>query len=47
MLALAESRSDQVKQALLNQGIDVERLFSCYPKANLQDQEAPRVMLGF
>ncbi|EAR61155.1 DUF748 domain-containing protein [Neptuniibacter caesariensis] len=43
---LAEQRSNQIKGALVKQGIDIERLFSCYPKVDLKSDEKPQVTLG-
>lgn len=45
--ALAQERSDAVKSELSDkQGVDIERLFSCYPKVDLQTKEKPQVTLG-
>ncbi|MDO6594533.1 DUF748 domain-containing protein [Neptuniibacter sp. 1_MG-2023] len=45
--ALAQERSDAVKSELSGkQGVDIERLFSCYPKVDLQTKEKPQVTLG-
>lgn len=43
---LAEARSSAVKGYLSAEGIDVERLFSCYPKVDLDSKEEPQVRLG-
>lgn len=43
---LAQDRSDVVKAALSKDGIDIERLFSCYPKVDLQQKLKPQVSLG-
>jgi outer membrane protein OmpA-like peptidoglycan-associated protein len=45
--ALAQQRSDAVKTELSDkQGIDSERLFSCYPKVDLKSKDKPQVSLG-
>lgn len=44
---LAQRRSDAVKEQLSQkQKIDIERLFSCYPKVDLTSKEKPQVTLG-
>ena len=44
---LAQARSDAIKGQLSEgQGISIERLFSCYPKVDLQSKEKPQVSLG-
>jgi outer membrane protein OmpA-like peptidoglycan-associated protein len=44
---LAEERSDAVKGLLSGQlGINIERLFSCYPKVDLKLESKPQVALG-
>lgn len=44
---LAQDRSDAVKGLLSGQlGINIERLFSCYPKVDLKLEEKPQVALG-
>ncbi|WP_415902307.1 DUF748 domain-containing protein [Neptuniibacter sp. QD29_5] len=43
---LAQDRSDVVKAALSKDGIDIERLFSCYPKVDLKQKLKPQVSLG-
>ena len=47
MQQLAQARSDAVKgQLSQKQKIDIERLFSCYPKVDLKSKEKPQVSLG-
>ena len=47
MQQLAQDRSDAVKgQLAQKQKIDIERLFSCYPKVDLKSKEKPQVSLG-
>ncbi len=47
MQQLAQARSDAVKgQLSQKQQIDIERLFSCYPKVDLKSKEKPQVSLG-
>ncbi|MGB0205452.1 MAG: DUF748 domain-containing protein [Neptuniibacter sp.] len=44
---LAQDRSDAVKGLLSDQlGINIERLFSCYPKVDLTLEDKPQVALG-
>lgn len=44
---LAQDRSDAVKGLLSDQlGINIERLFSCYPKVDLTLEDKPQVTLG-
>ncbi len=44
---LAQERSDAIKGLLSNQqGINIERLFSCYPKVDLTLKDKPQVALG-
>ncbi|PIE20614.1 MAG: hypothetical protein CSA61_01650 [Neptuniibacter caesariensis] len=43
---LAQSRSDKIKTAMAKRGIDIERLFICYPKVDLNSKEKPQVALG-
>lgn len=45
---LAEQRSGNVKQQLLDQGeITEDRLFSCLPEVNLKSESGPQATLGF
>lgn len=43
---LAERRSENVKQKLLEGEIAPERLFSCLPEVNFEDDQPPRVRMG-
>lgn len=43
---VAQQRSENVKQHLLNNGVVQERLFSCLPEVDLESDQ-PRVALGF
>lgn len=44
---LGQIRSDNVKGLLSEKlGINIERLFSCYPKVDLDSEEKPQVSLG-
>lgn len=43
---LAEERSASVKQFLIDQGIEQERLFLCLPEIRSNDDQPPGVMLG-
>lgn len=43
---LAQQRSEVVKASMAAKAIDIERLFSCYPKVDLSLQDRPQVSLG-
>ncbi len=43
---LAEERSAIVKEFLIDQGIEQERLFLCLPEIRSNDEQPPGVMLG-